>query len=763
MPQIVDITPSPRVLRMLGQIDFKPWQCLAELIDNSIDAFIDQKNDGVPHLNPYINILLPSENELREGSSCIQIHDNGVGMTIDQLQNAVKAGYSGNDPVEKMGLFGMGFNISTARLGRRTEVWTTTSDSSEWIGIVIDFDELEHKKTFSTPVLVREKTVHELRENIHGTQIKIYKLEPERIRPLLKTGKAITRKKLGKIYGRVMTSLGVQINYAGDVIKPWSHCIWNEERFVETSNFGYVYAVITIDKPLSPRKYCNVCWVWLNDDEVSCPSCGESENLVLRSRNLKGWIGIQRYFDKNHYGFDLIRNGRVIEELDKSMFYFETPQGEKELEYPIDAVHWGGRIVGELEIDFVRVSHQKDSFDKLDPEWKYVVEIIRGNSPLRPQIATRLGFSQNDSPLGKLFAGYRAGYAGLKCLVPGDEKGNGNNSSILSFTAKYENGDPDYQTDEKWYELVVLAENAKRGGSKQADEAGGALPILGTVSSDISKGEKPSAPSGQEQTENQGEKDTKLSKTYDLLVDHSKLQITVNAKIKRNESLANGYKVKASSFKLDFEYCPNHSLFEETLVDPADILIIDLSQHFLAISGKSPQELPVSLIARKIRENYFQETVTNLTSTSEAAKSFIDELRLFYDDNLPKKAPIEIGLFDPKTIEIIQSRIVSLGIPENIEILIRSGAFIQYSEPSLIIALVSYWPDLIFDGKFFNIQYDALNPEMKKEVIGSTINYLQNLLWLAGEGRDALSKNLAWKLKYEHSLTSMNILKYWRV
>ena len=32
-----DITPSPRVLRMLGQIEFKPWQCLAELIDNSIE------------------------------------------------------------------------------------------------------------------------------------------------------------------------------------------------------------------------------------------------------------------------------------------------------------------------------------------------------------------------------------------------------------------------------------------------------------------------------------------------------------------------------------------------------------------------------------------------------------------------------------------------------------------------------------------------------------------------------------------------------
>ena len=37
-PDTVDITPTPRVLRMLGQIEFAPWQCLAELIDNSIAA-----------------------------------------------------------------------------------------------------------------------------------------------------------------------------------------------------------------------------------------------------------------------------------------------------------------------------------------------------------------------------------------------------------------------------------------------------------------------------------------------------------------------------------------------------------------------------------------------------------------------------------------------------------------------------------------------------------------------------------------------------
>ena len=36
----MDITPTPRILRTLGEIPFQTWQCIAELVDNSIDAFL---------------------------------------------------------------------------------------------------------------------------------------------------------------------------------------------------------------------------------------------------------------------------------------------------------------------------------------------------------------------------------------------------------------------------------------------------------------------------------------------------------------------------------------------------------------------------------------------------------------------------------------------------------------------------------------------------------------------------------------------------
>lgn len=36
----INLTPNPRILQMLGQIDFENWQCIAELIDNSVDALL---------------------------------------------------------------------------------------------------------------------------------------------------------------------------------------------------------------------------------------------------------------------------------------------------------------------------------------------------------------------------------------------------------------------------------------------------------------------------------------------------------------------------------------------------------------------------------------------------------------------------------------------------------------------------------------------------------------------------------------------------
>ena len=105
-----DLTPSPRVLRMLGQVDFKPWQCLAELADNGGRRLSNWKGARRHRCHvSQVNIEVSSDAEIRAGAGIIRVADNAPGMDPSLLERAVRAGYSGNNSVDKLGLFGNGF------------------------------------------------------------------------------------------------------------------------------------------------------------------------------------------------------------------------------------------------------------------------------------------------------------------------------------------------------------------------------------------------------------------------------------------------------------------------------------------------------------------------------------------------------------------------------------------------------------------------------------------------------------------------------
>src|ERR1700731_4229748 len=162
--QEFDLQPDPRILPMLGEINLAQWRCLAEFIDNSVDAFLEAKNSGKAVPNPEIHISVPTSDS---PGGRVVARDNGTGMDAATLQKAVRAGWTGRDPMNNLGMFGMGFNIATARLGIVTQVWTTREGDNEWCGLEIDFDSLIRQRHFRTPKLTRPKSEpHE-----HGTEI----------------------------------------------------------------------------------------------------------------------------------------------------------------------------------------------------------------------------------------------------------------------------------------------------------------------------------------------------------------------------------------------------------------------------------------------------------------------------------------------------------------------------------------------------------------------------------------------------------------
>ena len=448
MASTLNLSPDPRILPMLGEINLSQERCLAELVDNCIDAFATSYESNTLTYTPQIWVTTPQERN--RNNAKVVVKDNGPGMSTERLERAVSAGWTGNDPINRLGLFGMGFNIATARLGGVTHVWTTEAGEDVWRGIEINFQQLIKEKKFETELLFKNKPD----PSISGTEIIVSKLKDTQLNWLVKYSNITKLKKfLGQIYSAALqdssTPFKIELSVNGQTVKPIRHCVWSDhqEGRVSRTRLGDVEAYQKVDFLLQPKKYCAQCWMWLSSDMDTCPNCGDSGIVVTRQRRIRGWLGILRYLSETDYGIDFIRNGRKIELLDRSLFKWTGDSGVED-EYPIDDPRRRGRIVGEIHLDHCRVSYTKDRFERDDPAWAEMVEVIRGRGPLRPEKAKTLGYADNVSPLYRLFQAFRrstpspkvaGAYANLLAVADNDR--------ALEYAEQFVKGAPDYQTD----------------------------------------------------------------------------------------------------------------------------------------------------------------------------------------------------------------------------------------------------------------------------------------------------------------------------
>lgn len=463
----LDITPSARVLQILGEIPFEPWQCLAELIDNSFDELAKQTERTAE--NPLL-VTIEVESADKRNVQLV-ISDNGTGMDREELERSLKAGHSGKSRYGTLGLFGMGFNIATAKLGTTTIVETKKLGASKALRTVIDFAELQRKGNFNVPL-----DEYDAPEDECGTTVRIRLKNADLITTFTSAAsRRVIAQRLGDVYSYLLRDSVPGINkpglsakipakliFAGEEVVPKLPCIWSDERVV-LSKGEQVEAVKYIDIQLTEATACLDCGFWDNNNgPEACQEC-DSPNLELRSRRIWGWLGIQRYLDSSRFGVDFLRFGRKILMRDKSIFKFINREtlDEKD-EYPIEMPANKGRIVGEIHLDHVPVVYQKNDFDRQLNSWQTAIEKLRGSGPLADRV------TKNNSPLAILYSAFRRNDPGLKCLVPGDGR-TAQHEKAKDWGDSFEKGVERFRLDTEWFESALRHDNIKAGVESNND------------------------------------------------------------------------------------------------------------------------------------------------------------------------------------------------------------------------------------------------------------------------------------------------------
>ena len=483
-----DVTPDPSILIALTFGRLSWLDAICELVDNSIDSFGHALRLGEPVEHPLVELFIPTSAEVNRGGGSFLIRDNGPGLDRIGLMRSLSAGYSTKAKFGGLGLFGVGFNIATGKIGCQTVVTTARAQDDFATRAILDLPEMSMQGNFRPP----NKTIPKPEGMDHGTWVEVDHWWPsghgnaDFIKTMASVSQTRVLENLGRRYSTLLrgdageVKVGIKVYSSPgsdpDPVVPYEHCVWAAERFVEDRSreaFGLVPAQIHFDERVGATRRCKKDGTAVAAPANSCPQCERGEFVTIDER-VRGWVGIQRFDDTNNFGVDVIRNGRTIMTSEKEAFFSrEDDLGQVTREYPVD--DQTGRIVGEVHIDHGQVDFLKQRFEK-DDTWSRAMEFVRGLS-LQP--AQWPDGYVNDSPVAKLNSAYkRIRDFGRKAMYmgywdPATKKAKRIGREVeREYLEKFKAGEPGFYDDAEWWKLVEGADRPPPPQTVECEKCG---------------------------------------------------------------------------------------------------------------------------------------------------------------------------------------------------------------------------------------------------------------------------------------------------
>ncbi len=305
-----DFNVGPGSIGAYARLSYTMWYALAEFIDNSTqsrlnyDSIIDEvlESEGTPLVVEIIHDKINKE---------IRIRDNSIGMSRDDLINALRIAHPTNDSRGRS-RYGMGLKTAACWIGKKWRVVTTEfSDTNEYTAYV---NVLEVANGGRIPIRSRE-----VDSGLHYTEIVISDLN----RSIQSRTEENIRSYLGSMYRFDLKEGRLQLLYNGDPILP------PDEYVFDTDEHGKPYR-----RELSP--------------------------FSIDGHHVVGWIGVLKKGagGRKFGGFSIFQNKRQIQGFPNawkpsSIFGGVDDEGANNL--------ISQRLTGVIELDGFEVSHTKDA------------------------------------------------------------------------------------------------------------------------------------------------------------------------------------------------------------------------------------------------------------------------------------------------------------------------------------------------------------------------------------------------------------------
>lgn len=301
----MELQVGPNIIKSYKRLSYSPWHAFAELVDNSTQSYFNNKeelDEKFAAKGESLEVVIAYDRD----SDLIRVSDNSIGMTEDELNDALHIGKV-TDRTSGRSKYGLGLKTSACWLGNKWSVRTKKYGETTEHFIKVDVEEVAQGN-----YELEHTTVEDKPEDDSYTIIEITALNRQ-----------FHGRTLGKIRDYLSSMYRVDIRNE-DLVLTWrgDKLSWEEPTFL-TNREGSLYR-----KPFE---------------------------FEVDGNQITGWVGILDRGSRAWAGFSILQSNRVIKGWPRAWRPHEIYGQEEGSNNLINQ-----RLVGEIHLDGFEVSHTKD-------------------------------------------------------------------------------------------------------------------------------------------------------------------------------------------------------------------------------------------------------------------------------------------------------------------------------------------------------------------------------------------------------------------